>query len=145
MRGVQAPPTMEALDKVTVERVEIYRCSPPKSLRVPLLVRKAKIEDGIPMESEVAEEVRGLKGCRAGGPSGMRAEDLKEWLREATCKKDPVRRTWDLLERLLHQAFGDGTLPEDLAWATMILTQKGRGEFWVLGLSRWRVRYAKQW
>ena len=57
---------------MTVERAEIYRCRPPEGLRVLLLVRQADIMDGIPMEAEVAEAVRGLKGGRAGGLSGMR-------------------------------------------------------------------------
>ena len=64
---------MEALDNVTVERAELYRCWPTEGLRVPLLVRQADIEDGIPTEAEVVEAVRGLKVDIVGGPSGMRA------------------------------------------------------------------------
>ena len=80
MRGVQAPPTMEALDEVTVERSELYRCRPLEVLRVPLLVRQVGIEDGIPTEAELAEVARELKGGRSGGPLGMRIEDFKGWL-----------------------------------------------------------------
>ena len=70
---MQSPLTTEALDEVTLERVELYRCRPPKGLRVPLLVRQADIKDGIPMAAEVAEEVRDIKGVRGKGPSDMRA------------------------------------------------------------------------
>ena len=40
--------------------------------------------------------VRGMKGGKAGGPSGIHAEDLKLWIWEATRKKEPARRRWDL-------------------------------------------------
>ena len=90
-RGVQASPTTEALDKVTVDRTEIYRCRPPKGLRVPLLMRQADIKDGTPTKAEVSEAVRGLKGVRSGGPPGTCSEDLKLWLWEATHKKGLAR------------------------------------------------------
>ena len=60
-----------------VERAELYRCRLPEGLSIPLLVRQSDIKDGISREAEVAEEVRGMKGGRLGGPSGMHAEDLK--------------------------------------------------------------------
>ena len=58
---------------MTLKRAELYSCSPPEGLRVPLLVRQADIEDGIPTEAEVAEAVRGMKGGRSGQLSVMRA------------------------------------------------------------------------
>ena len=84
-----------------MERVELYRCRPPEGLQVPLLVQKSDIEDDIPTEAEVASAVRILNGGRSGGPSGMRTENLKGWLQETTRKKEPVRRRWELLVRLL--------------------------------------------
>ena len=66
--GAQDPPTTEALDEVTVERAELYRCRPTDVLRVPLLVPWSDSEDGIQTEAEVAAEARGLKRGRAGGP-----------------------------------------------------------------------------
>ena len=38
-RGAQSPPATEALDEVSTDRADIYRCRPPKVLRVPILVR----------------------------------------------------------------------------------------------------------
>ena len=66
-RGEQSPPTTEELDKITVARAELYMCRTPEGLKVPLLVGKADIEEGIPIEAKVAEAVRGLKGVRLGG------------------------------------------------------------------------------
>ena len=71
MRGAQAPPTTEELDKVTVQREELYRSRPPDGLKLPLLVHKVDIEDDIPTDEEVVETVQGLNGVRAGAQSGM--------------------------------------------------------------------------
>ena len=60
----------------------------------------------------------------------MRAEYLKGWLWGANHKKHPVSRIWELVERLIKMAFGDGNLPEELAWETMVLLPKGKGEYW---------------
>ena len=72
-RSAQDPPTLEALYEVSTERTELYRCRPPEVLRVPILVRQSDIADGVPKEVEVETVVKGLKGGRAGPPSGMRA------------------------------------------------------------------------
>ena len=75
------------------------------------------------------------------GPSGMCIEDLKGWSREATHKKESVRRMWEILVRLAHQTFGEWNPPEDLTWATMDLIPEGKGEFWCIGLIEvaWKV------
>ena len=110
---------------MTAEREELYRCRTQEGLRVPLLVRQSDIKDGVPTEAEVAVTVRVLKGGRAGGPTSIRAEDLSGWLQEATRKKEPVRRMWKLLLRLVQWTFGDRNPPEELAWATMVRILKG--------------------
>ena len=56
------------------KRVDLYRCRPPEELRVPILVGKLDIEDGIPMELEVETEVTGPKGGIAGGASVINTE-----------------------------------------------------------------------
>ena len=64
---------MEALDEVLTDREELYQNRPPEVLRVPIFVWQSDIDDGIPTESEVYTAVKGLKGSRLGGPSGMHA------------------------------------------------------------------------
>ena len=78
--GGQSPPSREHLYSIATERSEIYRCRSPEVIQVPILVILAAVEDGIPGEEEVAQLVWILKRGRYGGPSVMRAEDLKEWL-----------------------------------------------------------------
>ena len=51
-------------------------------------------------------------------------KDLKGWLQEYNRKKDPVRRQWELLVRLIHLAFGDVTLPEELTRKKMVFLPK---------------------
>ena len=48
------------------------------------------MEDGIPSEAEVEWAVKRLRNNRAGGPSRMRAEDLKGWL--AAARRDEKER-----------------------------------------------------
>ena len=97
-------------------------------------MRKPEIADGVPTKAEVETASKGLKGGRSGGPSGMCAEDLKGWLREETRKRETTRTWWELLVRLLQRTFGDWTPPADLAWATMVLIPKGKGEYQGIGI-----------
>ena len=94
VRGAQSPPSTKEIDNVTVERTELCRCRPPEGPKVPLLVRKADTEDSIPTEAELAEAIRGLTGDRVGALSGMQAEYLKGWMREAMRTKALARRRW---------------------------------------------------
>ena len=79
MRGKQSHPNREGLDQESAERAELYRLWPPARLQVPILVHSAAVNDEIPEEAEIEMAVRGLKGGKEGGPSGMRAEDQKGW------------------------------------------------------------------
>ena len=89
--GVQAAPSRGHLEHIATERVELYSCRPPKGLRVPILGTLMEVEDGIPGEAEVVQAVWGLKRGRVGGPLGVRVEDLKGWLQEASRETNPVK------------------------------------------------------
>ena len=79
------------------------------------MVTSAVVEYGIPGKDEVAQAVQSLKRGRAGGPSGMRVEDLKEWLREASREMKSVIHRWRLLVRLTQKTFEDRAVLEELA------------------------------
>ena len=87
----------------------------------------AAVNDYIPSESEIDMAVRVFKGGRVGDPSGMRAEDLKGWCQEAKREKDPEGRRWYIVVRLVQVMFRDGTVPEEIAWAIMVLIPKLKG------------------
>ena len=78
----------------------------------------------------MAQAVRGLKRGRAGVPSGMRAEDLKGWLQDASREKNLVKHQWRLLVRLAQRTFKDGVVPEEVAWAMVVFLLKGKGGHW---------------
>ena len=72
---------------MSTDRLELYRCRPSEGLRVPMLVHQSYIGYGTPTEAEVETAVNGRKGIISGGPLGMRVEDFKGWIREATRKR----------------------------------------------------------
>ena len=92
-----------------------------------------EVEDKVPDEGEIEWAVKRLRNNRSGGPSRMRAEDLKGWLaaarqgekeREAATKDggggERTRRTpddktadeekWARAVELIQTAFRDGDL-----------------------------------
>ena len=60
--------------------------------------------------------MRGLNSGRAGGPSGIRAEDLKGCCKEDKREKEPEGRRWGGGVRLVKVMFREGTVPEEIAW-----------------------------
>ena len=72
----------------------IQPCNPPEN-NILVTIDTFAVEDGVPEEDEIEWAVKRLQNNCAGGPSRMRAEDLKGWLaaarreekeREATTK-----------------------------------------------------------
>ena len=59
-------------------------------------------------ETEITETVGVLQEGKVGVPSGMRAEDLKGWLQEATLEKKYVMYRWAKLVRIIQLAFAEG-------------------------------------
>ena len=58
-----------------------------------------------PRKGRIIVTVPGICTGRAGGLSGMRAENLKVGLREATREKDPETRQWEKLASVTKLAF----------------------------------------
>jgi hypothetical protein len=80
------PLTME---RQTAERVALYarRDSPGEPL--PINIPRVDIADHTPTDGEIREAARELSNGRAGGASGMRAEDVKAWLHGIKLEEDP--------------------------------------------------------
>ena len=96
------------------------------------------MEDGVPEEEEIEWAVKRLQNNRAGGPSRMRAEDLKGWLaaarrgekdREAETKDGGESRkddsagadNWARVLELVQTAFREGELAEESTWQAVVL------------------------
>ena len=86
-------------------------------------------------EKEIAEAVLRLKLHRAGGPSGMRAEHLRMWLRAATQEIYPDPGNWEKVVAIIQAAFREGELTALCAWQTVVMILKGGGtDFRGIGL-----------
>ena len=79
------PPTWATLERITVERVELYCYVTPTRTKIPISVQPFQVDDLVPTEDELEWLVTQLCNHRSGGLSGMRAEHLKRWL--ATARK----------------------------------------------------------
>ena len=83
------PPDRVTITTMTTERVEIYQHVPPPGEIIPVGDILFLMDDVIPEDEEIAWEVRRLCLNRSGGPSGMRAEHLRQWLIAATQDDSP--------------------------------------------------------
>ena len=92
--------------------------------------------------------VKRLQNNRAGGPSRMRAEDLKGWMAVArTGEKEWEAKTkdggdrggeqesqteakghWRRVVEIVQRAFWDRELAEEVTWQVVVLIPKGKGE-----------------
>ena len=77
------PPARATLKGVTAERAKLYSRVPPPGDTSLVTIEPFVGEDGVPTEAEVEWAIKRLRNNRAGGPSRMRAEDLKGWLAAA--------------------------------------------------------------
>ena len=77
------PPARAMLKRVTAERVALYSRVPPPGDSIPVDIEPFAVKDGVPEEGEIEWAVKRLQNNCAGGPSRMRADDLKGWLAAA--------------------------------------------------------------
>ena len=90
--------------------------------------------DGHPEGDEIVFAVWKLWAGRTEGISGMKAEKLKTWIREATSEKEPDIEKWDKLVSIKKLAFQDRYIPEALTWMTRVLILKIVGGYIGIGL-----------
>ena len=119
---------------MTVERGELYRHVPPPA--DPILVGDLtfSVDDEISEDEEISWAVRSICQNRSGGPSGMRAEHLRQWLIAATRDNSPDATNCLKVFTIVQAAFRDGILAEDFMWKTVVLLTKGKGGFRGIGL-----------
>ena len=105
------------------------------------MVESFDIPDSVPEADEIALAVKRLRRGKAPGPTGLRTDQLKDWLEAATREENPDTTHWDVLVKLVQHVFASGEMPEELAWSSMILLPKGGGQFRGIGLleSIWKV------
>jgi hypothetical protein len=127
-------PTRQELNAVTTEYANLYTQEAPPGEPVPVMVHPFDVPDHVPTEDEVEDAVKRLRRGKAPGPSGIRADHLKEWLAAARREQDPDSTNWTTLVNLVKHCFHTGELPTELARSTMVLLPKGSGGFRGIGL-----------
>jgi exonuclease III len=128
-------PSRQDLQTVTTEFAALYTKEPTPGDEIPTIVAPFNIDDSIPSKEEIEQAVSRLRNDRAPGPTGMRAEHLKTWLREATTDDDSRDATkWTLYCSLLTHMFETGEVPEEVRWSLLILLPKGDGGVRGIGL-----------
>ena len=75
--------------KQTAECVDSYRQRDPLRDPLPINIDPIPVDNGMPSKREIWVAVAGLSNGRAGGASGMHAEDVKAWLHGIKLEEDP--------------------------------------------------------
>ena len=118
-------PSRQDLQQVTDERVALYTRDEPTGPPIPVAVNPSDISDDVPTEDEIANAVRRLKRGKAPGPSKMRADHVKDWLKDARRENPTDRSRWDHFVELVQLCFETGEFPSGLTWSTIVLLPKG--------------------
>ena len=75
------PPSARfTLNWITAERVDLYHQVQPPGDNIHVYAKLFQVEDLVPKEDEIYWALRRLQNNQSGGPSRMRADQLKEWL-----------------------------------------------------------------
>jgi hypothetical protein len=142
--GRPPKPSREDLQDISNTWQTLYtKESPsPPGPPVPVHIQPYNIDDTVPTEDEIATAVRRLGNGRAPGHTGLKAEDIKTWLKLATRKNNPILTKWDALVQLVQHCFSSsGNLPEELTWAVLVILPKTNGGFRGIGLLEviWKI------
>ena len=127
------------MEAQTTERQELYGFIPSPGDNIPVRVQPFAVNDDVPEDREIRGAVRKLRNGRAGGSSGIRAEDLKRWLRDAEVEEDEETEggdgtLWRIVVRLIQQMWLTGKIPQQMVWMVVVLLPKGGGGFRGIGL-----------
>jgi hypothetical protein len=132
--GRGSKPSRDDLDKLEAEYNSLYRRGNPPGDPVPVLVAPFYVDDGVPLEGEIADTVRRMRNGKAPGPSGIRVEHLKEWLVLSEREQDPDGSKWGKVYELIQHVFLLGDFPTELLWSVLEPIPKGSGGFRGIGL-----------
>ena len=77
------PPAQATIERITAERVAMYRYLPPPGENIPLNIQPLLVDDSVTEEGEIEWAGKRLRNNRSGGPSRMRAGHIKRWLAAA--------------------------------------------------------------
>jgi hypothetical protein len=136
-------PTRLDLQIVTDYYKELYRTTPLTNEPLNVQLPPYTVNDDIPNHHEVATAVRGLRNGKTPGTSGLRAEHLKELLRQAERDDATPAETqgWEQVCNIIQQIFETGEIPEEMTWSILVLIRKTSGGTRGIGVleTMWKV------
>jgi hypothetical protein len=132
--GRPMKPSREDMSAVEQEYSALFSARPSPGDPIPVTVSPSPVADQPPDEAEIACAVRRLHNGRAPGPSRIRAEDLKEFLRRAERKDTPDPTAWNSLVLLVQTVFSTGEIPDRMAWGILVFVPKSSGGVRGIGL-----------
>ena len=74
------PPARSTLERITMERVDLYSYVPSPGVNILITFRPATVDDSVSTEGDIEEAVKKLRRNISREPLGMQAEHLKGWL-----------------------------------------------------------------
>ena len=78
--------------KQTGKREELYAKVQPPGDPIPINLQPFNIYDSVPKEPEIQVVVKAMRNGRAGGASGIKAEHMKQWLRDMMQEEEQGQR-----------------------------------------------------
>ena len=81
-------PCYDTMAKQTAERAELYAKVQAPGEPIPINVEPYAIDNAVPKEPEIRAVVKGMRNERAGGASGIKAEQIKQWLRSMLMEEE---------------------------------------------------------
>jgi hypothetical protein len=102
------------------EYSDLYKATTPPGDPIPIHYHGNAIDDTTPEDEEIRRAVRRLKAGKAPGPSGLRVDEIKQWMAERTTKPEP----WNKFRLLVRHCFETGELPQSTCFSTLVLIPK---------------------
>ena len=129
-------PSRQDLEATSQNFQALYTPETPSPPGPPLhaIIDPFPVNDNTPSETKIKAAIQRIKSNRAGGHSAFRAEDFKEWYREAFPHElnslpnpvpTPVVTRWQALVSLIQLMWDTGDLPTKLTWTILVLIPKG--------------------
>ena len=102
------PLSRVSLETLTAERADLYTHVTPPGRPIPIEVAPFQMDENILGEEDISEAMLRPQLHRFGGPSGMKAKQLRMWLCAKTREEDPKLVNWEKFVAIIQEDFRGG-------------------------------------